>query len=151
MSPHEKLRTLSRGFFFPKKPILRASFESFVLRAPWAVCAHIWRGFRAWRGILVFGFILGLFLRGSLKSRSGSGGNLAPSYPLHTVTTSSRDIGAYENYMFLKRAYQELFKKYNFVGAMSPVEKVTGVTSGWNLIKIGYLRNEIWKIRNFIH
>ena len=62
---------------------------------------------------------------------------------LHTIITSSRDVDAYENYMFLKSTYRELFKKYNFVGAVSPVEKVTGVISGWNLIKIRYLRNEI--------
>ena len=130
-------------FFFPDLSIFRTLFKLIVLSAHWAVSAHIWRGFSACLGHSIFLVILGLFLRGSPKSRSGSGGNLAPSYPLHTVTTSSRVIGAYENYMFLKRAYQELFKKYNFVGAVSPVEKVTGVISGWNLIKIRYLRNEI--------
>ena len=77
MSPHARLRTPDPGIqtiFFNWLRILRVDFESFVLRAPWAVSAHIWRGFRAWWGISVFGLKKGLFLRGSLKSRLGSGG-----------------------------------------------------------------------------
>ena len=97
MSPHAKLGNqypADPSIFFPKMPFFRAHFESFVLRAPWTVSAHIWRGFRAWWGISVFGLKKGLFLRGFLKSRLGSAGNLAPPYPLHTITTLSRDVGA---------------------------------------------------------
>ena len=61
-------------FYFPYLQIFRNHFELIVLRAHWAVSAHIWRGFRAWRGKTDFGLKKGLFLRGSLKSRLGSAG-----------------------------------------------------------------------------
>ena len=76
-----------------------------------------------------FGLKKGLFLRGFLKFRLGAAGNLAPSYPLHTITTSPRDVGAQANYMFSESTYQELFKKYNFIGTVTPLREVTEVSS----------------------
>ena len=52
--------------------------------------------------------------------------------------------------MFLESTYQELFKKYNFVGPVTPVGKVTEVSSWWNF---GIFRSHFSDIRfwsNFI-
>ena len=135
MSPAARLRTQYPAWgtiFFRISPFWWAHFERTVLSAHWAVCAHIWRGFMACLGHSIFLIILGLFLRGFLRSRLGSAGNFAPPYPLHTITTLPRDVGAQANYMFLESTYQELFKKYNFVGPVTPLGKVTEVSSWWN-------------------
>ncbi len=105
-----------------------AHFERTVLSAHWAVCAHIWRGFRAWRGKTDFGLKKGLFLRGSLKSRLGSGGiqdhpsRILASSHHHNFTQRRRWVG--KLYVFGKYSSRAL-QKVQLCGAVTLLRKVT--------------------------
>ena len=55
---------------------------------------------------------------------------------LHTTIARSTDVAAQQDYMFLKRARRDLFKKHHFPGVQSNLGGMEGVPRSQNLTKL---------------